>query len=306
MDSQSLNSQVISEDQCTSSAKNREANKSLESKLRVSLGAHEFFSPEMWKAALTELTATACLLFTLTTSIIACLDSHESDPKLLVPFAVFIIAFLFLLVTVPLSGGHMSPVFTFIATLKGVITLSRALIYIFSQCIGSIICFLIIKSVMQQRLADSYYLGGCAISDMKKEKALLLEFCCTFVVLFVGVTLAFDKRRSKDLGLPMVCVVVAGAMAVAVFVSITVTGQVGYAGVGLNPARCLGPALLQGGPLWNGHWIFWVGPFLACLLYYGVSINLPTEDLVCVAGEGDILKLGLDLCSAKLAGSIRD
>ena len=249
--------------------------------------------------------ATASLMFTLTTSIIACLDSHEVDPKLLVPFAVFIIAFLFLIVTVPLSGGHMSPVFTFIAALKGVVTLSRALIYVLAQCFGSIIGFLILKIVMGPKLADTYSLGGCAIggkglgnSGIKPQVALLLEFSCTFLVLFIGVTLAFDKKKSKELGLPMVCTVVAGAMALAVFVSITVTGQPGYAGVGLNPARCLGPALLRGGSLWNGHWVFWVGPFLACITYYGVSINLPKEGLVWVDGEYDVLKLALGSCGS--------
>ncbi|XP_028765735.1 aquaporin TIP4-2-like [Neltuma alba] len=270
----SNNSDTIYGEMCSASKK------PLWSKRLASIGAHDVFRPEVWRAALTELVATALLMFTLTTSIIACLDSHETDPKLLVPFAVFIIAFLFLMVTVPLSGGHMSPVFTFIAALKGVITLTRALLYIISQCIGSIVGFLIIKTVMDERLALTYSLGGCAISGLKQQEALLIEFCCTFVVLFVGVTIAFDKRMSVHLGLPMLCLVIAGAMALAVFVSIVVTGQAGYAGVGLNPARCLGPALLQGGPLWNGHWVFWVGPFLACILYYIVSLNLPREIFV--------------------------
>jgi hypothetical protein len=46
---------------------------------------------------------------------------------------------------------------------------------------------------------------------------LILEFSCTFVVLFVGVTVAFDKKRCKELGLAVVCVVVAGSMALAVY-----------------------------------------------------------------------------------------
>ncbi|TXG64722.1 hypothetical protein EZV62_011716 [Acer yangbiense] len=250
----------------------------------ASIGYHEFFSPEMWKAALTELVATACLIFTLTTSIISCLDAHESEPKLLVPFAVFIIAFLFLLVTVPLTGGHMSPVFTFIAALKGIITLTRAAAYILAQCIGSIISFAIINSVMNHNAAERYSFGGCTIAGkgtktghINPGTALILEFTCTFLVLYVGVTVAFDKRRCKELGLAMVCAVVAGAMALAVFVSITVTGQAGYAGVGLNPARCLGPALLHGGPLWDAHWVFWVGPFISCIVYYGFTNSLPNE-----------------------------
>ncbi|KAL6213160.1 hypothetical protein ACLB2K_012607 [Fragaria x ananassa] len=225
---------------------------SLGQRFLASIGAHEYFSPEMWRAALTEFVATACLMFTLTSSIIACLDSHEVDPKLLVPLAVFVIAFLFLMVAVPLSGGHMSPVFTFIAALKGVITLARASIYMLMQSVGSIVGFLIIKTVMDHNAAQKYSLGGCTTHGVGTHTALVLEFVCTFVVLFVGVTVAFDKNRCKELGLAMVCLVVAGAMALAVFVSITVTGKSGYAGVGLNPARCLGPALLQGGILWDG------------------------------------------------------
>lgn len=235
---------------------------------------------QMWRAAFTELVATACLIFTLTTTIIACLDSHEAEPKLLVPIAVFIISFLFLIVTVPLSGGHMSPVFTFIAALKGIITLTRAATYVLAQCLGSIICFLIINSVMNQNAAKKYSFGGCIATGISPETALILEFTCTFVVLLVGVTIAFDKRRCKELGLAMVCAIVAGAMGLSVFVSITVTQRVGYAGVGLNPARCLGPALLHGGPLWEGHWVFWLGPFVACVVYYGFTKTLPEESFV--------------------------
>jgi aquaporin-4 len=99
----------------------------------------------MWKAALTELLATPFLVFTLTSSIILCLDSNEVQPKLLVPFAVFLILFLFLMVTFPLSGGHMSPILTFIAALRGLVTLSRAAIYVLAQCVGSILGFIILK-----------------------------------------------------------------------------------------------------------------------------------------------------------------
>ncbi|KAG5539441.1 hypothetical protein RHGRI_019846 [Rhododendron griersonianum] len=48
-----------------------------------------------------------------------------------------------------------------------------------------------------------------------------------------------------------------------VFISTTVTAAKGYAGAMINPARCFGPAVVRGGHLWDGHWIFWVGPTLA-------------------------------------------
>jgi aquaporin-4 len=177
----------------------------------------------------------------------------------------------------------MSPILTFIAALRGLVTLSRVAIYVLAQCVGSILGFIILKKVMEPDTVKNHSLGGCTLdgngptSALAPETALILEFVCTYVVLFVGVTVAFDKKRCKELGIAMVCVIVAGSMALAVFVSITVTGRAGYAGVGLNLARCLGPALLQGGILWDGHWVFWVGPFFACIVYYGYSMHLPKE-----------------------------
>ncbi|KAJ8767573.1 hypothetical protein K2173_017917 [Erythroxylum novogranatense] len=232
----------------------------------------------MWRAAFTELVATACLLFTVTISIISCLESNVSEPKLLVPFAVFIVAFLLLLTTVPLSGGHMSPVFTL------------SFFYVLAQCTGSILAYAMIKSVINKSYEEKYWLGGCVVDGNGKGvspwTALMVEFSCTFLVLFVAVTVGFDKRRSEELGLKTVCAVLAGAMGVAFYVSMTVTGTPGYGGVGLNPARCLGPALLVGGRLWYGYWVFWVGPGLACIVYHGVTLLLPRE-LVVVDNGGN-------------------
>jgi aquaporin-4 len=157
--------------------------------------------------------------------------------------------------------------------------------------------FYYIKKVMDPDTVKNHSLGGCTLygngptSALAPETALILEFVCTYVVLFVGVTVAFDKKRCKELDIAMVCVIVAGSMPLAVFVSITVTGRAGYAGVGLNPARCLGLALLQVGILWDGHWVFWVGPFFACIVYYGYSMHLPKEGSDGEEDEYDTLRL---------------
>ncbi|KAF5727842.1 aquaporin TIP1-2-like [Tripterygium wilfordii] len=252
------------------------------------IGAHEFFSPELWRAAITEFVSTAFLLLTLTLAIMACLDYNDTSSKLLIPFAVFFIAFLLLIYAVPLSGGHMNPVFTFIAVLRGLITITRAIIYILAQCLGSIMGFFVIKSVMAQSEVEKYALGGCRIGGLGPGTALVVEVTSNFVVLLVGVTVGFDKRRWEELGSAMVCVVVAGSFALGVFVSTVITGRADYGGAGLNPARCLGPALWYGGPLWDGHWVFWCGPFLACIIYFGYSLTLPQKGLV--LGESHIVK----------------
>lgn len=211
----------------------------------------------MWRAALTELVATSFLIFCLTSSIISCLNSHESDPKFLIPIAVFIILFLFLLVTFPLSGGFMSPIFAFIAALRGGITFTRAIVYILAQCLGSILAFLMIKDAMSPDVADKYSLGGCTIRGTDDTPgiglttALILEFACTFVVLYVGVTVVLDEKMSERLGLPMVCGMIAGSSAVAVFVSTTITGRAGYGG-GAESSKVFRAGVVERGAVVGG------------------------------------------------------
>ncbi|MCO5564772.1 hypothetical protein L7F22_018440 [Adiantum nelumboides] len=58
---------------------------------------------------------------------------------------------------------------------------------------------------------------------------------------------------------------------------IFVSGQLlspGYTSAGMNPARCFGPAVAEGGvDLWRPQWVFWLGPLLAAILFsllYGI------------------------------------
>ncbi|XLU48141.1 hypothetical protein S245_042955, partial [Arachis hypogaea] len=101
-----------------------------------------------WIASLTELIFNFFLMYLQTPLIMGCLDSNEVDPKLLVPVVIFFLLYLLLMRTSLFFEIHMSSTVTLIALLKNVITITRALIYIIAQCIGSIICFIILKYVM--------------------------------------------------------------------------------------------------------------------------------------------------------------
>ncbi|KAG5565872.1 hypothetical protein RHGRI_001700 [Rhododendron griersonianum] len=65
------------------------------------------------------------------------------------------------------------------------------------------------------------------------------------------------------MGQVLVCSIVGLVLGHLVFISTTVTAAKGYAGAGINPARCFSQAVVRGGHLWDGHWIFWVRPTLA-------------------------------------------
>ncbi|KAG9442986.1 hypothetical protein H6P81_018840 [Aristolochia fimbriata] len=110
--------------------------------------------------------------------------------------------------------------------------------------------------------------GGPPPRGVETGQGLWLELICTFIFLYASIWLAFDGRQARAHGPVVVCSIVGAVLGFLVFISITVTNQKGYSGAGLNPARCIGPALVRGGYLWDDHWVYWVGPGIACVIFY--------------------------------------
>ncbi|CAN0899358.1 Aquaporin TIP4-2 [Linum grandiflorum] len=106
-----------------------------------------------------------------------------------------------------------------------------------------------------------------------------MEILCTFLFLFVAIWIAFDGRQFRKLGRLVVFATIGLVVGLIVFISTTLTGTKGYAGVGMNPARCLGPAVVRGGHLWAGHWIYWAGPGIACVAFAIYAKIIPKENL---------------------------
>ncbi|KAF8410459.1 hypothetical protein HHK36_002988 [Tetracentron sinense] len=204
-------------------------------------------------------------------------------------FLIFITITILLLATIPISGGHINPVITFSATLLGLISISRAFIYILAQCVGAVLGALALKAVVSSKIEQAFSLGGCTLTviapgpngpitvGLETGQALWLEIICTFVFLFASIWIAFDHRQAKALGRIPVCLIIGGVLGLLVFISTTVTAKKGYAGVGMNPARCIGPALVRGGHLWNEHWVFWAGPAIACVAFYLYTKIIPHQ-----------------------------
>ncbi|KAJ6692819.1 AQUAPORIN AQPAN.G-LIKE [Salix purpurea] len=136
-----------------------------------------------------------------------------------------------------------------------------------------------LKAVVDAEIEKTFSLGGCTltvvapgpngptVTGLETGQALWLEIICGFVFLFASGWMAFDQRQAKALGRVNVFIIIGIVLGLLVFISTTVTATKGYAGAGLNPARCLGPAIVRGGHLWDGHWVFWVGPAIACVAF---------------------------------------
>ncbi|XVF45457.1 hypothetical protein PTKIN_Ptkin02bG0208100 [Pterospermum kingtungense] len=181
------------------------------------------------------------------------------------------------------------PIVTFAALLTGLISISKAVIYILAQCVGGILGSLALKAVVDRAIERTYSLAGCTVTivvpgvdgptviGLGTSQALWLEIICSFVFLFASVWMAFDRRQAKAIGRVMICVILGIVLGLLVYISTTVTAAKGYGGAGLNPARCLGPAIVRGGHLWNGHWIFWVGPAIGCVAFALYVKMIPRE-----------------------------
>ncbi|KAJ8572170.1 hypothetical protein K7X08_008681 [Anisodus acutangulus] len=225
----------------------------------------------------------------LDTIVISTLESDVKMPNLIMSILIAITLTILILAVFPVSGGHISPVITFSSALVGLISMSRAIIYIVSQCLGAILGALALKAVVSSTIEQRFSLGGCTITvitpgpngpvivGLEIAQAFWLEFVCTFALLFGSLWMAYDHRQSKAHGLITVMSIVGLLAGLLVFISTTVTAKKGYAGAGMNPARCFGAAIVRGGHLWNGHWIFWVGPGLACLAFYFYTKIIPAN-----------------------------
>ncbi|XP_050234122.1 uncharacterized protein LOC126682461 [Mercurialis annua] len=251
-----------------------------QSSIRKILGFEELISLKIWRASLAELMGTAILAFALDTIAISTSQTQTTIPLLIISILTAFIISTLVIATFPISGGFINPTVTFAAALTGLISLSKAFIYISAQCIGGIIGALALKAVINTDTARTYALGGCTIRvyasrpegpaatmGIATGRALWMETICGFIFLFAAIRSAFDDRQAKAFGRVTVVVTIGAVLGLLGYVSALVTDAKGYGGAGLNPAKCFGSAVVRGGELWDGHWVFWVGPFIACVVF---------------------------------------
>ncbi|XP_076956308.1 uncharacterized protein LOC143631417 [Bidens hawaiensis] len=253
------------------------------------LGLEDLYSMNVWRASVGELLGTAVLVFMIDTIVISSFETQTKTPNVLMSILIGITVTILLLAVFPISGGHMNPVISFSAALVGLISLSRAFIYICAQCVGALLGALALQAVVSHKISQTFSLGGCTltviapgpngpiITGIETSQAFWLEIICTFIFLFASIWLAYDQRQAKSLGVIAVFSIIGTVLGLLVFISTSLTGQKGYAGAGMNPARCFGPAMIRGGHLWDGHWVFWVGPAISCMAFYIYTQIIPSN-----------------------------
>ncbi|PWA66289.1 major intrinsic protein, Aquaporin-like protein [Artemisia annua] len=267
------------------------------------LGLEDLSSMNVWRASIGELLGTAVLVFMIDTIVISSFETQTKIPNVLMSTLIAITITILLLAVHPISGGHMNPVISFSAALVGLISISRAFIYIIAQCVGGLLGALALQAVVTHDIAQNFSLGGCTltviapgpngpvVTGIDTSQAFWLEIICTFIFLFASIWLAYDHRQAKALGIIVVFTIIGIVLGLLVFVSTTLTEKKGYAGAGMNPARCLGPAMIRGGHLWDGHWVFWIGPMIACMAFYIYTKIIPSNHFHAIGYRHDFFNV---------------
>jgi MIP family channel proteins len=143
---------------------------------------------------------------------------------------------------------HLNPAVTFALVLAQKMKWFTGLLYVGAQCLGAIV------GAALTYISTNDVSEACngIPSNMNAGQALLRELVLTFLLVFVVFGTIDPKRDRRSPG-PLS---IGFAVIIAHLASVTSTGT------GINPARSLGPAVVQSSGCWDGHWVFWIGPML--------------------------------------------
>ena len=156
------------------------------------------------------------------------------------------------------SGCHINPAVSLSMALTGKMTWREFAEYVIAQILGAIAGSAILGVLL--RSFKSLGANGYNGTSVTVWIALLVEVILTFVFVLaiLGVT---DKKENGH------------ATGIVIGLTLTLVHLFGlpFTGTSVNPARSIGPALLQGGDALSQVWVFIVAPFagatLAALFY---------------------------------------
>ena len=147
-----------------------------------------------------------------------------------------------------ISGGHFNPAVTFGFLVTRRIAPSLAAVYWFAQLAGAVLGALALRAAFPaQADLDS---GVPVLHDsIGVGSGLLLEGILTFFLVWVIFATAVDPGGAFK---------AISGLAIGLTITIGVLAAGPLTGAALNPARALGPELVQN--VWSDFWVYIVGP----------------------------------------------
>lgn len=154
-----------------------------------------------------------------------------------------------------ISGCHINPAITLGCLFAGRISSRDAFMYMFFQTVGAIV-----GAVVLSLLTSSSGLTGTGANVCQEGVSVTGGFLAEVVFTFVFVLVVLGATDAKK-----------GAgnfagLAIGLSLVLVHLACIRYTGTSVNPARSIGPALMQGGEALNQLWIFIVAPFVGASL----------------------------------------
>ncbi len=167
-----------------------------------------------------------------------------------------------------ISGGHFNPAVTAGFWVTRRIDSLLALGYVLAQLAGGIVGALALSLLFPGGFQDAANLGVPGLSpEVTFGMGVGIEVILTFFLVTVIFGTAVDRRGPN---------LIAG-LAIGLTITLDILAAGALTGAVMNPARALGPALVQGD--WTSHLVWWIGPLiggvLAALMYHYVFAEPP-------------------------------
>jgi len=177
-----------------------------------------------------------------------------------------------------ISGGHFNPAITFGFVVTRRMDLPLAAVYWFTQLLAATVGALALRVVFPD--AANLDNGVPVVNDaVGLGPAVLAEAILTFFLVWVVFATAADPGGAFKS--------IAG-LAIGLTITFDILAGGPLTGAAMNPARALGPELVQG--VWSDWWVYWVGPLagggLAALLYEVVYLRGPLIPVVGGSASG--------------------
>jgi aquaporin Z len=168
-----------------------------------------------------------------------------------------------------ITGGVYNPALTIGLLVTRRMDQQRAILYIIAQCLGAIAACGALTVVYRDvdRNRDGVNLGMPAVgADHSVWNALGMEFILTFFLMFVVFGVAIDNRSGGR---------AIAALAIGLTITMDILAGGAISGGAMNPARWIGPAIVQGD--FTDFWIWIVGPvagaIAAAVIYNDVLLS---------------------------------
>lgn len=163
-----------------------------------------------------------------------------------------------------ISGCHINPAITLGVWLSGGMKTKRALFQVVGAIIGSLILTLLVSTGAH---GGPTITGSNSFASDAMGQAFLAEAVFTFIFVLVALAATDEKKGAGNLaglaiGLTLILIHI---------VCIPITGT------SVNPARSIGPALMEGGQAIEQLWLFIVAPFVGAAFSALVWKFLRTE-----------------------------